>query len=88
MVRRTGGGYCGITWDGYYLYGPDATWEDSPSPLIGSGGTIYAEQETLRTQLNALLGEEVKLHSNQNDHNQPGYLARCAAFIQLCTLSF
>ena len=57
MVRRTGGGYCGITWDGYYLYGPDATWEDSPSPLIGSGGTIYAEQETLPTQVNALLGK-------------------------------
>ena len=50
-------GYRGISWDVYYLYGPDATWEDVPSPLIGSGGTIYAERETLRTHLNALLGE-------------------------------
>ena len=49
--------YRGISWDAYHLYGPDATWEDVPSPLIGSGGTIYAERETLRTQLNALLGE-------------------------------
>lgn len=50
-------GYRGISWDAYYLYGPDAIWEDLPSPLVGSGGTIYAERETLRTQLNALLGE-------------------------------
>ena len=50
-------GYRGIAWDVYYLYGPDATWEEVPSPLIRSGGTIYAERETLRTQLNALLGE-------------------------------
>lgn len=50
-------GYRGISWDVYYLYGPDATWEDIPSPLVDSGGTIYAERETLRTQLNALLAE-------------------------------
>lgn len=35
----------------------DVTWEDVASPLVDSGGTIYAERETLRTQLNALLGE-------------------------------
>jgi hypothetical protein len=50
-------GYRGISWDTYYLYGPDATWEDFPSSLLASGGTIYAERETLRTQLNPLLGE-------------------------------
>ena len=50
-------GYSGIAWDVYYLYGPDAIWEDVPLPLVGSGGTIYAERETLRTQLKALLGE-------------------------------
>ena len=50
-------GYQGISWDTYYLYGPDATWEDVPSPLVGSAGTIYAERETLRTQLIAVLGE-------------------------------
>lgn len=50
-------GYRGIAWDVYYLYGPDAVWEEVPSPLIRSGGTIYGERETLRTQLNALLGE-------------------------------
>ena len=50
-------GYRGISWDAYYLYGPDAVWEKVPSPLLGSGGTIYAERAALRTQLNALVGE-------------------------------
>ena len=48
-------GYGGIAWDIYYLYGPDATWESVPSPLIGSGRTIYGERETLKMQLNTLI---------------------------------
>lgn len=50
-------GYSGIAWDVYYLYGPDATWEDSPSPLVGSGGTIYAKRDALRTQLTTIVGK-------------------------------
>ena len=48
-------GYEGIAWDIYYLYGPDATWETVPSPLLGSGRTIYGERETLETQMHTLL---------------------------------
>ena len=48
-------GYEGIAWDIYYLYGPDATWESFPSPLLGSGRTIYGERETLKNQVSALL---------------------------------
>ena len=48
-------GYRGVSWDTYYLYGPDAKWETIPSPLAGSGGTIYGERETLDMQLRALL---------------------------------
>ena len=48
-------GYGGIAWDIYYLYGPDATWESVPSPLIGSGRTIYGERETLKMQLSTLI---------------------------------
>ena len=48
-------GFEGISWDTYYLYGPDATWENTPSPLMGSGGTIYGERETLEMQLRTLL---------------------------------
>ena len=47
--------YEGIAWDIYYLYGPDATWESVPSPLIGSGRTIYGERETLKMQLSNLI---------------------------------
>jgi len=50
-------GYDGVAWDIYYLYGPDAIWETIPSPLIGSGRTIYAEREKLKMQVNTLLGE-------------------------------
>jgi hypothetical protein len=50
-------GYQGIAWDVYYLYGPDATWETVPSPLAGTGRTIYHERETLKKQLLTLLKE-------------------------------
>ena len=48
-------GHEGIAWDIYYLYGPDATWESVPSPLMGSGRTIYGEREILEMQLSALI---------------------------------
>jgi hypothetical protein len=48
-------GFDGIAWDVYYLYGPDAVWEDLPSPLVSSGSTIYGERETLEKQMRALL---------------------------------
>lgn len=48
-------GYEGIAWDVYYLYRPDATWETVPSPLIGSGSTIYGERQALQKQVRTLL---------------------------------
>ena len=48
-------GYEGVAWDVYYLYGPDATWETVPSPLVGLGGTIYGERDELEKQIRALL---------------------------------
>ena len=50
-------GYDGISWDTYYLYGPDAVWETVPSTLVGSGGTIYSERETLAMQMRTLFGK-------------------------------
>lgn len=50
-------GYEGIAWDAYYLYGPDATWETIPTPLIASGGIIYGERATLERQVGILLGK-------------------------------
>ncbi len=48
-------GYRGVSWDAYYLYGPDAQWDTIPSPLVSSGGTIYAERSELKMQLSPLL---------------------------------
>jgi hypothetical protein len=48
-------GYRGVSWDTYYLYGPDATWDAIPAPLIGSGGTIIDQREALKKQIDRLL---------------------------------
>ena len=48
-------GFDGTAWDAYYLYGPEATWETVPEPLLASGGTIYAEREKLEERVGALL---------------------------------
>ncbi len=50
-------GYEGVSWDMYYLYGPEAVWKTVPAPLVDSGGAIYRERDRLRTQLSALLGK-------------------------------
>ena len=50
-------GYDGISWDIYYLYGPDAVWETVPVPLVDSGSTIYRERQTLMTQVSTVLGK-------------------------------
>ena len=50
-------GYDGTAWDVYYLYGPEAEWEDLPTSLIGSGYTIYGERQSLQTQIQTLLGK-------------------------------
>ena len=47
----------GVSWDVYYLYGPEATWETIPTPLVGSGSTIYGERETLKMRMDALFGK-------------------------------
>ena len=48
-------GYRGVSWDTYYLYGPDAKWDALPSPLVGSGGTIIDQRETIMIQVDRLL---------------------------------
>jgi hypothetical protein len=48
-------GYEGVAWDSYYLYGPEAVWDTVPSPLASSGGTTFAERQTLESQVRVLL---------------------------------
>jgi hypothetical protein len=42
-------------WDVYYLYGPDAKWEDVPGPLVASGGTIIGRSSELKEAITPLL---------------------------------
>ena len=42
-------------WDTYLLYGPDATWNQAPGPLLSSGGTIIDTSADLRDTLTPLL---------------------------------
>jgi len=48
-------GYQGTAWDAYYLYGPEATWNDVPSPLIVSGVIIDNKHEPIDRQISSLV---------------------------------
>ncbi len=41
----------GIVWDAYYLYGPDAQWDNKPEPLIGTGAPVRADTDKLKNEL-------------------------------------
>ena len=45
----------GYMWDIYALYGPNATWNQAPGPLLGSGGTIIDVGPELRDKLAPLI---------------------------------
>jgi len=37
----------GITWDAYFLYGGDATWDSTPGPLASSGSSVIGSRDSL-----------------------------------------
>ena len=43
--------YLPIAWDVYYLYGPKARWDETPRPLLSSGGTILYRKDSLKRDL-------------------------------------
>lgn len=45
FAQQSGDG--GVTWDAYYLFGPDATWTSAPQPLVSSGGTVIGSSADL-----------------------------------------
>jgi hypothetical protein len=47
-------GYEGVSWDIYYLYGPQATWDSIPSPLLATGATIYGNRRELQAAVAGL----------------------------------
>jgi len=45
-----------VIWDGYLLYGPDATWDRVPWPTLGSStGTVIGSRESLALQMRPFL---------------------------------
>jgi hypothetical protein len=49
------GDYEGVDWDVYYLFGPEARWEDKPTPIRSVGATILYEQDKLLKSIEPLL---------------------------------
>lgn len=50
-----------VEWDAYFLYDPDATWDDSPPEPVSWGRTIVQTREKLRRDFDRLsnqLGQE------------------------------
>jgi hypothetical protein len=45
----------GFMWDTYLLYGPNASWDVAPGPLIDSGATIIDFGPQLREHLAPLI---------------------------------
>lgn len=48
-------GYGGTVWDTYYVFGPEATWESGPAPLLSVDATIIDKREKLAKQILPLL---------------------------------
>ena len=38
-----------IIWDAYFVFGPDASWIDVPTPLESAGSPIWSERESIRS---------------------------------------
>jgi hypothetical protein len=41
----------GITWDAYFLYGPQATWGSVPAPLVSRGSSVVGTHDRLLADL-------------------------------------
>ena len=52
---KTVTGKPGYMWDAYVLYGPNATWDAAPGPLIDFDGTIIDTGPQLREKLGPLI---------------------------------
>ena len=46
-----------LSWDSYFLYGPEATWDDIPGPLVSSGYTIIEFADQLNADISSLLAK-------------------------------
>ena len=47
--------YSGVVWDAYYLFGPDAEWNERPGPLAGFGAPVISDSAALEREVAPLL---------------------------------
>ena len=47
-----------VIWDAWFLFGPKATWDETPAPLHDKGRTIMRTREKLRDMTLPLLPKE------------------------------
>jgi hypothetical protein len=48
-------GASGIVWDAFFLFGPDASWEQAPAPVLRSGAPVISNTDALAAGLRPLL---------------------------------
>jgi hypothetical protein len=48
-------GYSGVVWDAYFLFSPQAVWNERPTGLLGSGSTVLGEGDKLAAELEPFL---------------------------------
>jgi hypothetical protein len=48
-------GSAGVVWDAFFVFGPDATWDDVPRPLLASGAPVIDDTASLEAALSPLL---------------------------------
>lgn len=46
-----------LAWDIYFLYGPEATWDRIPWPVVSSGSTIIGKSADLQRHILPLLSQ-------------------------------
>jgi hypothetical protein len=44
-----------VVWDAYYVFGPDADWNERPSPLVGFGSPVVSVTGSLERELRPFL---------------------------------
>ncbi len=44
----------GITWDSYFLYGGDATWDSAQEPLASSGSPVIGSRDSVAADFRRL----------------------------------
>ena len=44
-----------IVWDAYYVFGPDASWNQRPAPVAGTGSPVISTTGSLERELSGLL---------------------------------